>query len=248
MDTGNIIFIVIFAFLILMLVVMVVSGKKNKKEVAKREAKNTLTNTLRQTKQHLKYKKSVTIITLISFIYYILLSLSLILFVLLPIYQIKIELLGVTIYTKSFSFCEALKEFKDENGISLGVFITWTLIFVYTVGILLGIFYDVLKRTINSGERTTRTFADEKVDHRNHLIIEPATPILFIAIYIIAIVYAKNAEDNIDPTYFGLCNGVSGLIALPIICFVISFVLSITNAILQNNLQKEILKEEIINA
>lgn len=275
--------------IVILTVLMIISNKKNKNKINKaKEDKTKLAYTLRQTKQHLKYKKAVTIQTLIAVADYIFVVFGITLFIFLPIFELKIELLDKEIYTQSFSYYDAFAVLKDEYNESLKHytdiskdFLSMALILPCLGAIIeLVVFYPfALKSTMSSDERTFKLFTEVKINSTNNnprvFNTSIVSIVMFILVYGMAIGNAHNVEYKFisDIPYtietvgrysyyyidgniifrvyqnnFVFWNGVSGLIAIPILCFVGSIALLVINYILTYTLKKEILKEEIINA
>lgn len=248
-DTGflTILLVAIIALLIIV-IPLIIKLKKNADKV--KPEKDKLTTALTKTKQHLKYKKEVSKITLISLLSYGMLCLSVIFFAFLPVYQIKTELLGETIEIQNFSIFDGFKKLaSSKNG---GVFMLLFLIICVGLPLFSAVtrLYSIgLKNTTNSDERTLRTFVDEKVIHIKYYpnlgsqVFNYITDIALPTVGPFALF--KFVDDNGINSYFTMCNGVSGLIALPIITFAISLILLVVECIFKDKLQKEILKEEV---
>ena len=286
-DFLTILIVVIIAFLLFIVIFTTIAIKKNKNNLNKaKEDKAKLAYTLSQTKQHLKYKKAVNIQTLLAVAVYILTVLGITLFIFLPIFELKIELLDEEIYTQSFSYYDAFAVLKDEYNESLNHFtdigediLSMALFFPYLGAIidLVFVFFFDLKSTMSSDERTVKLFTEVKIsgaNANNPRIFNKslASLVVFMVAYFIMIMTAHSARFKLtsDLPYtietigrysyysidgnvlfrvyqnnFVFWNGVSGLIALPIICFVVAIALFITKAVLAGKLMEQIKNEEV---
>ena len=101
--------IIIFGGLTLAIIFMLaIYYKKNKDKLTDEEQK--IKNAISVTNQHLTYKNEITKQTVISNFGAILITLGMLFIIFLPIFQIKYEVLDVTIAEKNFSLINTIKK------------------------------------------------------------------------------------------------------------------------------------------
>jgi len=114
MNIGNILHIAIMILIPIIIFSMFARHKKNTiKEQKIEEETQKIKNALTDKNQYLKYKKKITIQTLIDSLSLIFICLYFIFLIFLPIFQIKIEILDETIYIKNFSFFNNYEDVKN---------------------------------------------------------------------------------------------------------------------------------------
>lgn len=195
------------ALLVAYIAGMIYSRIKNKENL-KREQGYTmqLTSALSQSDFYLKYKNKVTLQAFIFWAAGILLSLSLILIVYLPVFQVKTELLGITTVSKSFSFFDngiAVQSSYNESFKCFTDIEPLVLIFVIAILTALAVFIPVSSffynvKTFDSKLRTEKFIIKTKTNRLTYPDLEtyPWGYLACIAILIACSVVCKNAEYN----------------------------------------------------
>ena len=164
---------VLIVAIILMFAMSRRSLKKNKDKFQKiKDNKIQLENTLNQTKQHLKYKNRVAVISCLSVASATLFMLIIAFILFLPIFQIKYELLGINLYTNNFSFLDNCLDLINEDNSALNFYTDvgsnfYINIFFFllpAIWRLVSCRSDDFKKTFDTEVRTVRTFTEIKVD------------------------------------------------------------------------------------
>lgn len=273
---------------ILILIPIIIFGlfarhKKNKpkNEKIEEEAKQ-LDKTITETKQHLKYKNKIYIHLIIHTVSVVLILLYLLLMICLPIFQIKVDILGEKIVIKDFSFIDTANTLKKEYNASSNSFTDLdsksfnisTKLGIAAIIILMIV--EIFLSLVLYREKDVKDFYIEAKQNKKigiFKIIDIILDIVMLLIPIIIYILGKNAEykfksdipltatplDNYIYYYknsgelafrvyqndFKFCNGVSGYIAIPIICFVVGLIMYIVGQYLKHKLIAEISNEKL---
>ena len=275
--------------LVILAIVIVVMFILNKKKAKKDEIKNQsklikISNTLAYTKQHLKYKSTVTIQSALTVTANVLLIICAVLMIFLPIFKIKLELLDIDLYERNFSFFDNFMTILKEETSSTDArvdaqIIDQVIIFFFFVLFAVMFVVDSLKefKPFNEERRAENVFKEVRLNKRVPVAYYGFYERIFIFAVFVAlfggIIYKNiHAEwqyisDTVPITQqvdrylyyyepdgrflfkvfqndFKFFNEISGIIAIPIIIFVIALVLYVVCMCLRMKLKKDILKED----
>ncbi len=273
--------IIILGGLTLAIIIMIaIYNKKNKNKLTDEEQK--IKNAISITNQHLTYKNEITKQTVISNFGAILITLGMLFIIFLPIFQIKYEVLDVTIAEKNFSLINTFfslinkhnkktGQYTDvdiEDGMFTIVCYCLSLFIVLCIGgIVLSIFF-------NTNKKAEKVYIAIKTDRKGFIDKYAFVQVLVCILLIFFTIFKfANAEykvsdkteytiktiDNFLYYYtnngelafkvyqndFKFCNGVSGYIAIPIICFVVGLIMYIVGQYLKHKLIADISNEKL---
>lgn len=204
-----IIWFVLLVIVVLFIILIVVLLKKQKKQdngETERTVKK-LTSVLENSRQHSKFQKLITLRAIFSAAFTISLFSCLLSFMLLPVFQIKLELFGVVLSTKNFSALSNLIDLYNETNEELCYFTDankWEQIatFMVTGGTLILVCVHTYLQfyPFNSEKRTLGYVVCEKANLDNRAQTFEYNVLILIAIsiglQIYTIINYKNAEYN----------------------------------------------------
>ena len=214
------------------------------------------TQALQKTKQYLKYKKDIKLIYFVNVGICLLRGLTLIGLLFLPIFQIKAEVLGITLTKKNFSLFDNYPIIKENFIPKLGF---WTMIAALAIavfGFVICVSFDFGKVCYNGDTSALNIFKNvwfynrmenKTTEHRwggQKYDVPQYWEIVVGVLLLIIEIYAMRQLD--EPNNFTLCNGVSGYLALPIISFFATIGLVVLSYRLQKNLKTKI-KNEVVD-
>lgn len=211
MNFSNILHIVIMILIPIIIFSTFARHKKNANREQKiEEETQKIKNALTDNNQYLKYKKKITIQTLINSISFILVCLYFIFLIFLPIFQTKIEVLDETLYKKNFSFIDNYEDVKNAYNKSANNYtdvsnitniISVVVYSILTAWSIIMILKEIISAIIRDNEQNAeKIFCKIKADKKDYLDIT-TTICVFLAPIILPLLdalLAMNAEVQIE--------------------------------------------------
>ena len=184
------IIIIVIIFVSSIIIGFVLSWKRNIKknqkiaEEIEQKGEEIKLGAMLEANQHLKYKKKITLQILITGLGYILLSASIILLIVLPVFQIKYKLLDLTVGTKNFSLIDTYADIKNAKNegfytdIKFNYIATPIILIVAAAILILLQLFDIIP--FDRKNDIVNTFVDSKINKKKYL--DRASLIWFIVL------------------------------------------------------------------